>query len=200
MKSKGLIIFIIIIIVIIILGLIALLCFCLGNGNKLQFGNIVKSKNKIFEQEYEANLIRNIQVSSNAGDIEIRKSENDKIKVIAYGENPNKLNIESSSDKLQVEYKNNGHIFWGFNKYKSEIILYIPSYYENDINVDIDYGNLAVEDLENASINVKEDCGNIKLGKIKNAYVKNDCGNVEVKSITNKVDIRTDCGNIDVNN
>lgn len=198
MRNKGLIIFLIIILVIIILGLIALLSFFIGNGNKFQFGNMSKSKNKILEQEYEVNSIKNIQIASDAGDVQIKTSENDKIKVVAYGENANKLNIESTSSKLQVEYKNNGYIFFGFNRYKSEIIVYIPANYENDINVDIDYGNLVSEDFENATINVKEDCGNIELGKIKNAYIKNDCGNVKVKSITNKLDIKTDCGNIEI--
>jgi len=55
-----------------------------------------------------------------------------------------------------------------FNNYINDIIVYIPKNYDKTIEIDLDYGNVNVVDLENATINIKEDCGNIILGKIKN--------------------------------
>ena len=198
MKNKSLIIVLIILLIIIIIGLIWFLGISIRNGSRFNFGNVTVSKNKIFEQSYEKYNINNIEIVSNAGDVQIKQSQDDKINVIAYGERENALEVNSGTSKLKIEYKNNLHNFFGINTSKSQIIVYIPKEYENEINVDIDYGNLETDDLENATVNVKEDCGNIEIGKIKNANIKNDCGNVLIKSITNKLDISTDCGNIEI--
>ena len=45
---------------------------------------------------------------------------------------------------------------------------------------------------------MKESCGNVKLGKVKNVYVENDMGNVKIEEVLNKLNIRTNCGDVKI--
>ena len=66
------------------------------------------------------------------------------------------------------------------------------------ISANNDYGECKIADLENATINIDCDCGNVEIGKIRSATIKCDYGNIEIKEIMNKCDIKADCGNIQI--
>ena len=202
MKNKGLIITLIIILSIIVIGLIAFLCMCLTGNLNLQFGLKMwgrKSNNIIYDTSYEIDSIDNLEVLSSAGDINFKESTDGKIRVIAYGQDENDLEVTLNENKLKVDYSKYKNTGWGFNNYVNDIIVYIPKDYSKEINIDLDYGNVEMIDLENATINIKEDCGSIKLGKVKNTSIENDYGDVEIEAILNKCTIESNCGDIKIN-
>lgn len=201
MKNKGPIIFLIIILSIIIIGLIALLWMSISG--KINFLSRIqnlgtKSSDVIFDTSYELESVSNLEVISVAGNITIEESTDGKIRVVAYGQNSNDLKVDLSESKLKVDYANYKKVNFGFNFYVNNIIIYIPKNYEKEIKLDVDYGNVDAIDLKNATINIKEDCGSIKLGKIRNATIKNDCGDVEIGEILNKCEIEANCGDIKI--
>ena len=203
MKNKGLIITLIIILLIIITGLIAFLYLILsGKFNfKLGFKNLgTKSSNIIFDNNYELDSIDNLEILSTAGNINFKESTDGKIRVVAYGQNNDDLKVSLEENKLNVDYSEykNVSIGFNFNFNINDIIIDIPKDYSKEINIDADYGNIEIIDLENATINIKQDCGNVKLGKVKNISIENNYGDVEMVEILNKFTIESDCGNIKI--
>ena len=200
MKSnKGLIIFLIVLLVIIIIGLIQFLVLCLnGNFNWMRFGDR-RSKNIIIDESYNFEEIRNIEIISDAGNITFEESEDETIRIVAYGENSDDCEISLNNHKLKIDYSENFRInFFGFNSYSNDIKVYIPSNYSEEINIKSNYGNCMITDLEEATISVDSDCGNVILGKVKNLKVKCDLGNIEIGTILNKFNIENDCGNVTI--
>lgn len=203
MKNKGVIVSLIIILAIIIIGLIVFLYLSLSGQFDLKFNymsfNFKKSDNIIFDTSYEENLVENLEILSAAGDVKFEESVDEKIRIIAYGESDENIRVDLENGKLKIDYSNYKNSSFGFNFYTNDIIIYIPKDYDKEINLDLDYGDIEIIDLDNATINIKEDCGDVKVGNIKNLFVENDCGCVEVELISNKFSIDSDCGDIKIN-
>lgn len=199
MKNKGLIVTMIILLSFLAIGLVVLLFFMINGNFKFGFNMGKRSEEVIFEECYDADSINNIEILSSAGDVKLKESTDGKIKVIVYGQNDGKLKVDSYGNKLKVDYsKNNNSNFFGVNFYINDIIVYIPKSYDKYIKVDLDYGNINVLDMENATIDIKEDCGDVHLGAIKNVKIKNDYGKIEIREVLNKLNIDSDCGDIKI--
>ena len=204
MKNKGLIITLIILLAIIVICLIAFLVVCLRENIMFSKGFIFlgkKNTNKIFEQEYEAQDIENLEILAESGDIKFEETSEEKIKIVVYGENEEDVEVTLNENKLKVDYTKytkNKISFFNLKNQKNNITIYIPSNYSNTINIKNKYGNCEINDLENAIIDIDCDCGNVELGKVKNAKIKCDYGNVEIENVLNKCDIKCDCGNVEI--
>lgn len=199
MKNKGLIISLIIILFVIIIGLIAWLYLSLSG--KFNFTKLGKKSNEvIFDTSYELETVESLEIISDLGDVKFEESMDDKIRVIAYGENNEDLRVSSENNRLKIDYSNytNSGFGFNFNFCTNDIIVYIPQNYDKEINLELAYGDVEIIDLENATINIKEDCGDIKLGKVKNLSVENDYGDVKIESILNKFSIDSDCGDVKI--
>ncbi|MBP3708704.1 MAG: DUF4097 family beta strand repeat protein [Clostridia bacterium] len=199
MKNKGVIVIMIILLSFLSIGLAVLLFFMINGNFKFGFNMGKRSEEVIFEEFYEADSINNIEILSSAGDVKFEESTDGKLKVIVYGQNDGKLKVDFYDNKLKVDYSENNKInFFGINFYTNDIIVYIPKSYDKSIKVDLDYGNINVLDLEKATIDIKADCGDVRLGTIKNVTIKNDYGNVEIGEVLNKLNIDSDCGDIKI--
>lgn len=198
MKNNGLIITMIILLVIIVAILIAILC--LGISGKISFMGFIrnKSRNIVYDEKYETEKIENIKIKSSAGDIKFQESDDEKIRVVVYGEKENQINVEQNGDTLKVESIQKSHIF-GFNIRLNDIIIYLPKEYEKQIEIDSDLGDIEIISLENASIKIEQNCGDINLGKIKNVEIDNDLGSTEIEEVLNSLNIKSNCGDIKIN-
>ena len=203
MKNKGLIITLIILLSIIIFFLVMFLVMYLKGGMSFKNGIFSigsKSTNIIYDKQFELEDIKDIDIKQDAGDIIIKESENDSVKVVLYGENEGDAQVELNNGKLTIDNTHNrrSFVFFNFGVTKNDIIIYVPSNYSNDIKIKNDYGECEITDLENATVNINCDAGNVEIGKIRNATIKCDYGNIEIKEIMNKCDTKADCGNIQI--
>lgn len=201
MNNKGIIITLIILLAMIVIGLIIFLVLCLNgtfNIMTLTNFNLEKSSNVILDEEYEEKIVNKIEVLSNAGNITLQESTSENIRIVVCGKNRSDLKIDLVDNRLKIENLGHRISFLGFNSYINDIIIYVPTTYSKEININNDYGNCQITDLENAIANMEVDCGDIKLGKIKEVNVKSRYGNVEIGTIQNKFDIESDCGNIKI--
>ncbi len=199
MKNKGLIITMIILLSIIVIGLTALLYFVISGKHRFYIGlNTEKrSEDIIYDESYELDKIDCIEVLSSAGNVKFEENTDGKIKVVVYGKNNGKLKVDLNNNTLKIDYPQRMN-FFGINSYINDIIVYVPKNFAKEIKIDLDYGNVDILDLEQATIDIKEDCGNVNLGKIKNVTVKNDYGDIEIEEVLNKLNIKSDCGNIKI--
>lgn len=201
MKYRGSIITMIVMLSIIIVLLIAILYIGITNGGSIQLGFFRgdKADQIIYDKGYDVELINNIEVLSSAGDVKIEESDDSNVRVLVYGKEDSGLKVNLENGKLKVDYREHQkHHIISFGGYLSEVIVYIPNTYDKELNLKLDYGDLDITSLEKASIKVKESCGNIKLGKVKNIEVDNDYGNVKIEEVLNKLNINTDCGDVKI--
>lgn len=202
MRNKGIIIALIILLSIIIFFLVMFLVTYLNGGVNFRNGFInLGSKNTkiVYDKEFKMEDIKNIEIKQDAGDIIFKEATNDYIQVVLYGENENDVQVDFNNGKLNIDYTHKRHFaLINFGGTKNDIIIYIPSNYSNEIKINNNYGKCEMTDLKDATVNIDCDCGDVKIGAIRNAKVKCDCGNIEIKEISNKCDIKADCGNIKI--
>ncbi len=202
MNNRGLIIALIILLSVIIFALVMFLVLSL-NG-RLNIGSIgfgtKRSETIIFDEVYNLEDIDYIEIISVAGNVTFKESTDNMIKVVAYGKDIGDVDVKLDSGKLKVDYSKLSKNFVFFNTYSNDINVYIPSSYSEKIKISNDYGNCEISDLENATIDVEANCGNVELGKVKNAKLKCDLGNVKVENLLNKCDIEVDCGDVKIEN
>lgn len=201
MKYRGLIITMIVMLSIIIVLLLGVLYLGITNTGFIQFGAFDKNKSDqiIYDKGYDVEIINNIEVLSSAGDVKIEESNDSNVRVLVYGKADDGLRVNLENGNLKVDYReHHKNQIFSFGGYLSEIVIYVPKIYDKSLNIDLDYGDLDIISLENASINIKEDCGNVKLGKVKNIEVDNSYGNIKIEEVLNRLNIKTDCGDVKI--
>lgn len=200
MKNNGLIITLIILLSIIIFGLVYFLIMCLnGNFSFMNMGMFGrKSTNIMFDEVYEESLIDKLEIIQTAGDIELKESTDGNIRIVAYGEDSNKLKVTLENNELKIDYSAYGNKTFFFNSYTNDIIVYIPKEYSKEINIDSEYGDCKIFDLENATMTINQACGDVELGKVKNITVTNNLGDVKISSVLNKCNIESNCGDVKI--
>lgn len=205
MKNKSWIIAMITFWVILIILLVIFLCYAIGDGNVISFG-MYRSDNVskiICDETYDLELINNIQIIANAGDLKIEESTDiQKVKVLICGDQNKDIEVNLNDGKLRIDNtknKNKVSVF-AFNNHMDEITVYVPKNYNKEINAKLEYGNIEIIDLENAIINIDESCGDINLGKVKDLKINCDYGDIEIGTVLNKLDIDTDCGSVKIKN
>lgn len=201
-NNKSMIIITIILLSLVVISLIIFLIAALkGNvGYNLGLINFNSESNLIIDRTFENENINEINIKQDAGEIIFKESENQNIKVEIYGNDKNVVDIVLEEDVLSIDYTHQkAFSIFSFGTPKNDIIVYIPSNHEIKINLENDYGECEMVDLENAEVNIDCDAGDVKLGKIKNAIIYCDYGNIEIDEILNKCNIEANCGNIEIN-
>lgn len=168
-----------------------------GKGKIISIGS--KSNKIIYDKTFSLEEIKNIEIKQDAGDITFKETLEDNITVTVYGEEEQDIEVMLKGDELIVDYtKINRFIFFNFGNIKNDIIINIPSSYNNTIKINNNLGNCYINNLPNATINVDCDAGNVEAGKIRNANIKCDLGQVKVEEILNKCDIKVDSGSVEI--
>lgn len=169
-----------------------------GSNISLGFDAAKVAENIAFKGDYN-NIYESIYCSSDAGNVEIRESNDNGIHVTIYSdddysyvyENDNELSIISyheTTSKINPKQKTN------------VIIVEVPSDYVGIFDINTDYGNTIIGSFENATISVFVECGNVEVKSIKNADIDCKLGDIKIGSINSYCNIYNNCGNIEINN
>ncbi len=202
MKSKVGIITLIIILILLVVSLTTFLYIYLTDQFGFtsiigSFGKGSHSQDIVFDKIYEED-IKKINIISVAGDIDFKESTDENIRVIVYGEDNENLEVEvKNENELIIDYSKEKRHYLG-KIYIKDIIIYIPKKYSNQIDIEAKFGDINIIDLENATISINEDCGDVSLGKVKNIKINNSYGDIKVDTILNKVEMENSCGNIKI--
>lgn len=129
----------------------------------------------------------------------MKESTDENIHIKVYGENPDELKVTFDNNELNIDYSGYTKKVFSFNFYTNDIIVYIPKEYSGQINIDSKYGDCKIIDLENATIEINEDCGDIELGKIKNVTIDSKYGDIDINSVSNRCTIESSCGDVNIN-
>ena len=78
------------------------------------------------------------------------------------------------------------------------MVISIPKNYAGQLQITSDYGDCEIMDLEEASLKIEANCGDIQLGKIKNLDAKCEYGDIRIAEIFNRCVIESSCGDIKI--
>lgn len=198
MKNKGLIITLISIFSLLIISLIILMCILINNKSSFNFRLNLKQESYELqlEKEYEE-IFKEINIDTKSANIEIKKSEDNTIKVKSYSKEEG-TTIDTKNETLSIKIEDEKCKFLCINTKISKLELYIPENYENKININNKYGDITIDKFENIIIDIEEDAGNIKIDTVNSANINNKYGDVKIENI-NKGNITASTGDIEIN-
>ena len=175
--TKVLKVFLIVLLTLIFIGLGVALYFFIKGDFSFSFNHNV-STTKFIEEEYTENF-EEIKIESTAGDIEIKKTDSDKINVLVYREEKDPT-VNVSDGKLKVTTSKKKCRGFCFNRKIDKVELYLPSEYENKIIIDSKYGDVEIGDLSNINIEAEMDAGDIKGESVNNIDVNMKYGDLKI--------------------
>lgn len=197
-KNKALIITLITVCTVLIISLMGLMIFLLNtNWNKsfnFSIGNKV-SKKLVLNKEY-ANNFKKIDITSYESNISIKESKDEKIHVEIYGKEKN-LDVSDNNNELTINYKSSVCIGFCFNIESNRIIVYLPSSYQEKISIKNNYGDINIGKFLNANTKIDTSSGDIKVLSSNNVTIKNDYGDIKIEK-ANKANINVSSGDIEI--
>lgn len=200
MKNKGLIISLIAFLVIVC---VLLICFMVSviNGKHVLTKIFVSDRqsNKLVINETYENNFENVNINVDAGDVYVKNSSDNKVKVLVYGDKEN-TKVSANNGSLNVATKEEKCVGFCFNETNTKIEVYLPTDYKNNIIINSKYGDVKVGNFLNASVNIDASTGDIKLGKVSNITVKNSYGDIDVLNALGYINIEANCGDIEIKN
>lgn len=195
--NKKLTIFLIILFSIIAISLIIFMILLL-NGKikmtKFPFGHKI-SDELILNETYE-NKFNDISITAQASDIYIKKSSEENVKVVIYGDKEN-TKVDVLENKLLINSKTKSCVGFCFNTTISKIEVYLPENYENNIKINNNYGDINISKFLKATLDIEEDCGDVNVLGGNFVTIDNHYGDVIVDE-ANVVDIKQSAGDVKV--
>lgn len=196
MKNKKMGIVLIILLIILCIGLITFMINVINGKFKFSKFSFSKESNELVLDEIYDVHIKNINIDMEAGNIYIKQSDKQEIKVMIYGYKEN-TNVQTSDNELSITSKGKKCTFLCFNNTISKIEIYLPSDYENNINITSDYGNIEIGEFGSANIDIEADCGNVEVTSGNVVNITNDFGNISLDK-ANKATINESAGDINI--
>lgn len=199
MKDKNQMITLIIVLTILaVIVIVFMVGMLFGNMGFMKFRNMYRMKTSnelVLNEEYNTSFEK-IEIKSDASDIYIKESNDNTVKVIVYGDK-DKINVNTTNDRLLIETKSQKCLFFCINLKMEKIEIYLPKDYKNTIDIKNKYGNIDIERFKDSNIKIKESCGDILISQANSINIDNDYGDIEIKE-ANKIDVKASCGNVEI--
>lgn len=200
-NNKGLLITLIVLLSLIVVLLSGILVFSISSNTQSFLPMKIKT---ICDESYSSSEISNISVDSAAGDVIVRTSKDENIRLVAEGINEDNIEAVADGDTLSISsYETNKK--WNFFNFNSrnigtDIILYIPEDFDS-LDINLNFGNVEIENELNTSLTVENNMGDIDAKVLDGSFnLHTDMGDIEIKriNITNNSSATTSMGDIEI--
>lgn len=197
MKNRNLIISLIIFLTIMVVLLASFLIVVLKNDGKMSlFDYNDKVSDELVINETYDNNFDEIAISANKGDIIVRESQDDKIKVKVYSKK-DKASVMINENILKINVNQQKCVGICFSYKMAKIEVYLPSNYREKITIANNYGDVKIGNFKEATLNISEDSGDIEIDSAYSVTAKLDAGDIEISRV-NYVDIKNSYGDIEI--
>lgn len=171
----------------------------------------------VYENKIEDN-IKEINVTTKAAAIEIKKSTKNYIEVKYYGEKDDKeLTLTKENQILEINENKNYFCIGICNYAAHKIVISVPEDNEYEINLKTTSGDINLEEINNQNLNIKTISGDVSVKKAENAKIETTSGDIEInevnrlnaksisgeiiiKFLKNKCNLKTTSGDIEIDN
>lgn len=201
-NNKGLIITLIILLVVIIFMLGGIMTFLLTSHTGVKdFWNFEKYHQVIYDESFDAQSIEKLTIDSNAGDITIKNSNDNTVKITATGRHSETFSVSNESNNLLIESRiSKNNIFRANANECNDITIYLPQDFA-EIEIKSNYGDVDIENKINGRLNIECDYGDIDAYALFGVFdIHTNMGDIDVEniSITESSYASTDLGDIDI--
>lgn len=205
-NNRGLIITVIALLSIIVLLLAGILGFAITSGNRyLSFDKWKNHDTVVYDESFDSSNISDIIINSNYGDITVKKSNNNKIRIVARGGNAEHINVNTDSSKLTLNISNPDKItrFPLFNNVNisSDVDIYLPDNTPDVLVINSNLGDVDIDNQINTALEINSNCGDISAEKLYGSFdIHTDLGDIDIKAININKDSSADTnmGDIDI--
>ncbi len=198
--NKGLTITLIVLLLTLVIGLIVGMVLVIKKG--IIFSNFsFDSTSKTLIEAKELDNLKDLNIEFNILDIEIKPTEEETITIKLYSDNEKEHKIEETENTINILHKEVEHKINFFQK-TPKLVIYLPSSYDKEINIEGDVGDIHLDKLPNTNIKVNLDVGDIKGESINTANIKLKTGDIKIEKINTLIaDLQTgDIKSNEINN
>lgn len=205
-NNKGLIITVIALLSIIVLLLAGILGFAITSGGRhFSFDKWENHNNVVYDESYDSSNISDIIVNSNCGDITVKHSNDEKIRIVARGSKAENINVTADSNKLTLNISNTDKMTrFPFNNYgnmSSDIDIYLPDNTPERFEIHSNLGDVDIDTKLNTNLEINNNCGDISASELGGSFdIHTDLGNIDIKriNINKNSSATTNMGDIDI--
>lgn len=205
-NNKGLIITVIALLSIIVLLLAGILGFAITSGGRhFSFDKWENHNNVVYDESYDSSNISDIIVNSNCGDITVKHSNDEKIRIVSRGSNAENINVTADSNKLTLNISNTDKMTrFPFNNYgnmSSDIDIYLPDNTPERFEIHSNLGDVDIDTKLNTNLEINNNCGDISASELGGSFdIHTDLGNIDIKriNINKNSSATTNMGDIDI--
>lgn len=196
-KSKGITIFFIALLSILAIAITWLMINIMNGHFKLSNFNLFKtvSNTLVLDETYNIDFSR-IDIKTTTGDVYIKESSNNEVRVIVYGDKEN-TTVNTTNNNLSIDIASKNCIGFCFDTTISKVEVYLPNTYNNLINIVNNYGDIQIDKFSNTTIEIEEECGDVAVLGANTIKVKNEYGNIEIGEVK-KANIHASAGDVNI--
>lgn len=204
--NRGLIIAVIALLSIIVLLLAGILGFAITSGGRhFSFNRWENHNNVIYDESYDSSNISDIIVNSDCGDITVKHSNDEKIRIVARGSKAENINVTTDNSKLTLNISNTDKMTrFPFNNYgniSSDIDIYLPDNTPDHIEIHSNLGDVDIDTKLNTNLEINNNCGDISASELDGSFdIHTDLGDIDIKriNINKNSSATTNMGDIDI--
>lgn len=196
-SSKGILISLIVMFSVIIVLLLATMIYLLSNREIPSIQ--IAQKQVFFDESYNSDDYSAIIINSDAGDIEIKNSADNQIRIAADGNNSDSFEVNAENGTINITSKTIPASIKGIN-HSADIDIYLPDNY-TALTINSSFGDVEIQSI-NGDIKIDSAFGNINADSLSGALdLHTDMGNIDIDkiNISESSSMTTDMGNIEIN-
>ena len=187
----------IILLSLVIIALTVTMIFFIKNDfSSFNIGNV--EMKLVDSYETDLSSVNRISADLNSADIEIKKSENEKISLQFYSNTKSSITVDNANYTLSVaENKDNrSGIFINTQK---KLVVFVPEAYGGEFSLSTHSGDITAEkDLTANAVNASAQSGDITLKNIGSITASTSSGDIRISKIDYKASITTSSGDIEI--
>ena len=186
MKNKGLMIFLIITFITIFICFVSFIFFITVKRIDLKNVRIGKKSELVIDEIYDTDFEK-ISILSNAMDINIKVSDNNKTRLVIYGEKKS-TKIDTEDDELTIKMKNKPKTnLFCINCQQDKVLLYLPKTFANEIIFESVAGDINIESLPYANVEIKASAGDIDIKELSSLNLKASAGDIDIGKVNSLI-------------
>lgn len=198
MNNKGLTITLIVILSFIAISLVGGMIFLLNSNTDFSNFKIFSAQSTKLIDEKEVNSINDLIINTDISDVEVEEKDINNIKIEFYSNtDKEEHSVTENGNNIEISFKVKRK-FQIFSFGKSPVVkVYVPNNYSKLIKINSKVGDVRINSLPNADLEVKLTTGDVKVKEINNADVNGRTGDIKIGTV-NKLNANITTGDIKV--
>ena len=216
MRNRSLIITLIVILSMFVFALTGGLILLLFRMDSFNFNFDFNDSNPVLVNSYDVDYreVNKIYFNLHSTDVQIKKSDSDKVVVEYYSNQEKNPEIEFVDSILSIDESNYNLKCIGFCNSNRKIIVFVPSEYSNvvsiitksgDIKSEIDLSNINFSTMSGdvilnsgSNIDVSTISGDVLLGNVDSLSVSTTSGDIKTSGVSNYVNVKSTSGDVSI--